>query len=109
MGAQISANFVPPIPAFFRPNLTHKKLKKGDLERKSKGKIKKKKLRKPYNGWACRQWWWWWFGWDCSWRYGGWVGTAEPEMENHGGWVLAGDGEHIVEWRAREWSTVASL
>jgi len=46
MGAQISANFVPPIPAFFRPNLTHKKLKKGDLERKSKGKIKKKKTKK---------------------------------------------------------------
>jgi hypothetical protein len=43
VGAQISANFVPPIPAFSQPNLTHKKLKKPDLERKSKGKIKKKK------------------------------------------------------------------
>jgi uncharacterized sporulation protein YeaH/YhbH (DUF444 family) len=46
MGAQISANFVPPIPAFPQPNLTHKKLKKPDLERKSKGKIKKKKKTK---------------------------------------------------------------
>jgi hypothetical protein len=43
VGAQISANFVPPIPTFTQPNLTHKKLKKRDLERKSKGKIKKNK------------------------------------------------------------------
>jgi len=34
VGAQISANFVPPITAFSQPNLTYKKLKKPDLERK---------------------------------------------------------------------------
>jgi hypothetical protein len=54
VGAQISANFVSPIPAFYQPNLTHKKLKKLDLERKKK---------KPYGGWARRRWW---FGWGYS-------------------------------------------
>jgi hypothetical protein len=41
------------------PNLTQKQLKKPDMERKSKGKIgKKKTLRKPYGGWAHgRRWW----------------------------------------------------
>jgi hypothetical protein len=38
---QISTNFAPPIPAFSQPNLTQQQLKKPDIERKSKGKIKK--------------------------------------------------------------------
>jgi uncharacterized sporulation protein YeaH/YhbH (DUF444 family) len=51
VGAQILANFVPPIPAFSQPNLTHEKLKKPDLKRKSKGKIKKnKKTKKTLRG-----------------------------------------------------------
>jgi hypothetical protein len=66
-----------------QPNLTQKQLKKPNQERKSKGKIKtkqKKTLRKPYGGWARRRRRW--FDWGCSWRYGGWVVRAEPEMEN---------------------------
>jgi hypothetical protein len=50
VGAQTSANFVPPIPAFSQPNPTHKKLKKLDLERKTKGKIKEKKTKKTLRG-----------------------------------------------------------
>ncbi len=42
VGAQISANFVPPIPAFSQPNINRNQLKKPDLERKSKGKIEKR-------------------------------------------------------------------
>jgi hypothetical protein len=95
-----------------QPNLTQKQLKKPDLERKSKGKIKTKtkktKLRKPYDGWARRRRWWWWFGWGFLWRYGGWSSEPNWRWRTHGGWVLAGDGKSTVEWQAREWSTVAN-
>jgi hypothetical protein len=98
-----------------QPNLNQKQLKKLDMERKSKGKIKKKKKRKKKKrkenltvdglvvgggggGLAGAA------------HDGTMVGLSESNRRwrMHGGWVLAGDGKCTVEWRAGEWSTVAS-
>jgi hypothetical protein len=116
MGAQISANFVPPIPAFSQPNINRNQLKKPDLERKSKGKIKKK-IRKEKEKTLP------WMGSAAAVRLGllvavRWLGrqirTRDgermvvgfwPEMENAqwSGGLMSGR-----RWRAPEWLTVAS-
>jgi hypothetical protein len=46
VGAKISANFVPPIPAFSQPNLNKKQLKKTGLGEKIKKKKRKKEKKK---------------------------------------------------------------